>query len=64
MADKVYSERVDGVTPNGGAYSIAYFQNNRGDRTTKDKAKRIEILEFDVLDNIINRTYKAKKANA
>jgi hypothetical protein len=64
MVDKVYSERVDGETPNGGTYSIAYFQNNEGKRTTKDKATKIEIIEFDTQDNIINRTYTIKNTNA
>ena len=60
MADKDTFERIDKPTPNGGSYSIAYFQNNRGKRTTKDKATKIEIVEFDEQDNIINRTYMEK----
>lgn len=44
-------ERREGPTPNGGAYSIAYFRDN-GD---------MEIVEFDANDREIFRTYlKAK----
>jgi len=56
MVDK-YSERINQPTSNGGKYSIAYFQDSSGNRTTKDKATKIEILEFDAEDNVIFRTY-------
>lgn len=39
--------RIDGPTPNGGVYSIAYF---RGDGS-------MEIVEFDADDVAIFRTY-------
>ena len=40
-------ERVDGPTPNGGAYAIAYFRDNGS----------MEIVEFDADDNVLHRTY-------
>ena len=56
MADKT-QERIDGPTPNGGAYSIAYFQNEGGEPITKDLASKVEILEFDQNGSVIHRTY-------
>lgn len=56
MADKT-SERVDGKTPNGGVYFIAYFSDKNGNPIDKDKAERFEIIEFDANDNQIMRTY-------
>lgn len=50
-------ERREGPTPNGGAYSIGYFQDSDGRPTTKDKAARIEAVEFDAAGNQIFRTY-------
>lgn len=43
-------ERVDGPTPNGGAYCIAYY--GADDRLA-------EIVEFDAADREIRRTYCA-----
>ncbi len=51
------SERREGPTPRGGAYSIAYWQDGNGNPTTKDKAKAVEIAEFDLQDQEIARTY-------
>ncbi|MGI8933043.1 MAG: hypothetical protein ACR2FS_03115 [Phormidesmis sp.] len=53
----VTEERHDGPTPNGGAYSIGYFQDSEGKPTTKDKAVSIEAVEFDATGNQIFRTY-------
>lgn len=44
-------ERVDGPTPNGGAYCIAYFHDNGA----------MEIVEFDANDQVIQRTYSEPK---
>ncbi len=35
-------ERIDGPTPNGGAYVVANFLDADGKPTTKAKAKRAE----------------------
>jgi hypothetical protein len=59
MAEKT-SDRVDGETPNGGAYTILYYQDDQGNPTTKAKATAIEAIEFDAQDNQIFRTYLTK----
>jgi hypothetical protein len=51
------SERIDGPTPNGGTYAIAYYQDEAGEATDKDAATAVEIVEFDGDDNEIFRTY-------
>jgi hypothetical protein len=50
-------ERTEGPTPNGGAYAIAYFQDADGQPVTKDKAVKVEIVEFDASGKAIWRTY-------
>lgn len=50
-------ERVDGPTPNGGAYAIAYFRDSDGKPCPKDKAKTMEIVEYDEKGNDLFRTY-------
>lgn len=55
--DKATSERIDGPTPSGGTYSVAYFF--KGDRVpcAKSEATGVEILEFDEDDQNIARTW-------
>lgn len=48
---------MDGPTPNGGVYSIAYFSDEDGEPCSEDKAARIEIHECDKDGNSIFRTY-------
>jgi hypothetical protein len=50
-------ERKEGPTPHGGAYSIAYYQNERGEAAPKAAAVKVEIVEFDAQDQPIWRTY-------
>jgi len=50
-------QRIDKPTPNGGAYSIAYFRDANGNPTTKDKAVSVEICEFSADDECIATTY-------
>lgn len=50
-------ERLDGPTPNGGVYAIAFFFDKAGNPTTKDKAVRIEICEYNERDECIFRTH-------
>jgi hypothetical protein len=45
-------ERHDGPTPNGGAYSIAYFRDDGS----------MEIVEFDADGKEIHRTYGEPRA--
>lgn len=51
------TKRVDGKTPKGGAYSIAYFQDSKGNPVDESKAVKAEIIEYDSKDKEINRTY-------
>jgi hypothetical protein len=55
-ADKT-SERVDGKTPNGGDFSIAYFMDEKGNPVPKKQAKRAEIIEYKKDGIVIQRTY-------
>lgn len=50
-------ERIDEKTPNGGAYSIAYFKDANGNPVEKEKSSSMEIVEFDNADRQIFRTY-------
>ena len=54
------SERKDGPTPNGGAYSIVYFQDEQGNPVEKEQATKMEAVEFDAADNQVFRTYLTK----
>lgn len=51
------SERVDGATPNGGTYSIIYYQDAAGEPVDKEQATQCEIVEFDADDEEVARTY-------
>ena len=53
----ITSERRDGPTPNGGAYSIVYYLDDGGNPAGKDEASSTEIAEFDSEGNEIFRTY-------
>lgn len=50
-------ERQDGPTPNGGAFSISYFQDDKGNPVTKERATKIEVVEFDANKQQVFRTY-------
>jgi len=50
------SERREGPTPNGGAYSITYYRDARGVPTTRDRARSVEIIEYDVEGEAIHST--------
>ena len=50
-------ERIDGATPNGGAYAIAYWLDQDGSPTDKASAAACEVVEYDRSDNAIFRTY-------
>lgn len=56
MADDT-SERHDGPTPNGGAYSVANFLDAERKPCPKDRAKFIEIMEYDANDEVVARTW-------
>lgn len=55
------SETIHKPTPNGGVKSTAFYQDAQGQPTTKDKAVKVEIVEYDAHDNPIHRTYMTTK---
>lgn len=56
-------ERMDSHTPNGGAYSIAYYYDKDKKTTNKQNAKFAEIVEYDKDNNEINRIYMSVSIN-
>jgi len=44
--DSRYTERVDGSTPSGGDYSIAYYYDEDNIPCKKSKAKSVHIVEY------------------
>lgn len=50
------SERIDGPTPGGAAYSIAYY-SRLGIPASKDLADAVEIVEYTSDGQAILRTY-------
>ncbi len=50
-------ERVEGPTPNGGEYAIAYFKGAEGQPVDKEDAVSVEITEFDAEGKSVFRTY-------
>lgn len=51
------SERQDGPTPNGGTYSIAYWQDAQGRPVEKAEAVAAEVIEFTDDGQQVFRTY-------
>ena len=51
------SVRVDGPTPNGGAYAIRYYRDAEGDPCPADRSVSSEIVEFTAGGEAIHRTY-------
>jgi len=49
--------RAEGPTPNGGAYSEAFFYDGRGNPADPDRATRVMINEYDKDGNVIFTTY-------
>lgn len=54
------SERLDEPTPNGGAYSVAYFRDKEGRPCRKEHAHQMEIVEYDDHDNEVHRTHMVR----
>jgi hypothetical protein len=46
MADSITEERIEGPTPEGGDYAIAYYRDANGDITPKSQATQVAIAEF------------------
>jgi hypothetical protein len=51
------TQSIEGPTPNGGDYAIAFFFDERGNPTAKNKAKRVEIVEYNIQGVQIFRNY-------
>lgn len=63
MPDSVFWERKDGPTPNGGDYSVLYWRDKDGRRSTKQEAVGREVVEFNKKGREIYRTYFSDKPN-
>ena len=57
MTKELFSERINGRTPHGGAYSVAYFTDDKGNRCDKASARHMEIVEYNDKDVVVARTY-------
>lgn len=53
----ITEERIDGATPAGGAYAVAYYLSAAGEPIDRALAERVEIVEFDAGGKEIARTY-------
>ena len=51
------SERREGPTPAGGAYSIAHWFDADGTPCPRELATEVEIIEYDAQDAQVFRTY-------
>lgn len=51
------TERVEGPTPNGGAYAVIVYLGEDGDQAEKEQAAAAEVVEYDEQDEAIFRTY-------
>jgi hypothetical protein len=49
--------RIDGATPNGGAYSVAYYYDHEKNPVPRARARHAEIVEFSSWNRVIHRTY-------
>lgn len=56
-AEQATSQRIEGPTPQGGAYAIAYFTDGDGRPCPKARAAHAEIIEYDEAGDGIFRTY-------
>ena len=55
--DPRFTERGDGPTINGGAYSIAYYYDHEGNPCKKESAARVNIVEYTENGERLNETY-------
>lgn len=55
--DARFTERADGPTINGGAYSIAYYYDQQGNPCRREDAASVNIIEFSKEGMRINETY-------
>jgi len=55
--DTPYTETIQGQTPNGGAYSRAFFYDKDNRPCVKSEAQFVNIVEYDKQGNRINESY-------
>lgn len=55
--DPRFTETHYGTTPSGGAYATAYYYDEDGEPCVKEKAKSVNIVEYDSKGHRINETY-------
>ena len=58
--DTAFSESHIGPTPNGGAYSTAYYYDNNGMPCKRNEASFMNIVEYSLEGERINESYGAK----
>ena len=58
-----FYKKLDGPTPNGGKYTILYFYDRNGEKTTEKNAVNINAIEYDEEDNVLRTTYLVKAKN-
>jgi hypothetical protein len=51
------SERFEGPTAAGGAYTVIHYQDASGAPTSREWAVQAEIVEYDEAGNEVRRTY-------
>jgi hypothetical protein len=56
--------RREGPTPNGGAYSIAYFLDANWKPVPRERAEVIEVIEFTQEDTFLKSTILRRPKNA
>ena len=58
------TKRVDEPTPNGGAYSIGFYQDSNGNDATEEDATVFVVNEYDKDDNVIASTIMRRGGEA
>lgn len=58
ISESVY--RVNGSTPSGGCYSMAFYLNDK-ESCAKEDATEVRILEFDENDEVISEIFGVTK---
>ena len=54
-------EVIRGATPSGGAYAVVLYMDDQGQKTAKEKAVRIDVVECSAEGKEIFRTHMTKK---
>ena len=57
-------QRIDGPTPNGGAYSKCFWLNDAGEGCEPDVATQRVINEYDVMGAVISSTMQTLDSGA